>query len=160
MTQEFFTDAYRKGIRTTTRLLVSKGLSIEEAEEFAQSAWARGWEARHQLRVPDRITTWVNTIALRQMYSIKRSGHRQEELRDKHTYDPPPVVARIDADKLLKRCSPLDKSLIVCHYSAGFNMDEIGQMYGLSGAGTRVRIHRARNALRRFALGPPVKRAA
>src|SRR5450631_66866 len=81
MTPEFFTQAYRKGLHLTTRLLLSKGLSIEEAEEFAQSAWARGWEARHQLREPDRIMTWVNTIAMHKMYSAKRSGHREEELQ-------------------------------------------------------------------------------
>jgi len=162
MTQEYFSDAYRKGLRLTTRLLLSKGLSLEEAEEFAQSAWARGWEARHQLREPERITTWVNTIAIHKMYSAKRSGHREEELQDNHVYDPPPVVAKIDAEKLLDRCSPLDKTLILCHYTNGFNMEEIGQMHGISGAGIRVRIHRARTALRRFASEPavPVERAA
>jgi DNA-directed RNA polymerase specialized sigma24 family protein len=160
MTSEFFTDAYRKGLHLTTRLLLSKGLSVEEAEEFAQSAWARGWEARHQLREPDRIMTWVNTIAMHKMYSAKRGGHRQEELQDKHVYGPPPVAAKIDAEKLLQRCSPLDKSLIFHHYTAGFNMEEIGRMHGMSGAGIRVRIHRARTALRRYAVETPAKRAA
>ncbi len=160
MTPEFFTQAYRKGLHLTTRLLLSKGLSIEEAEEFAQSAWARGWEARHQLREPDRIMTWVNTIAMHKMYSAKRGGHRQKNFKNKHVYDPPPVAAKIDAEKLLTRCSELDKSLIFYHYSAGFNMEEIGQMHGMSGAGIRVRIHRARTALRRFAGETPAKKAA
>lgn len=133
---------------------------MEEAEEFAQSAWARGWEARHQLREPERIMTWVNTIAIHKMYSAKRSGRREEELQDSFMYEPPPVVAKIDAERLLRRCSTLDKKLIVSHYSAGFNMEEIGKMQGMSGAGIRVRLHRARTALRRFANEHDVERAA
>jgi DNA-directed RNA polymerase specialized sigma24 family protein len=104
--------------------------------------------------------TWVNTIAMHKMYSAKRGGHRQEELQDKHVYDPPNVAAKIDAEKLVTRCSPLDKSLIFYHYGAGFNMEEIGKMHGMTGAGIRVRIHRARTSLRRFASERPVKKAA
>jgi len=160
MTPEYFSEAYRKCLHLTTRLLLSKGLSIEEAEEFAQSAWARGWEARHQLREPERVMTWVNTIAIHKMYSAKRNGHRLEELQDNYVYDPPPLAAKIDAEKLLQRCSPLDQSLMAYHYSAGFNMEEIGEMHGMSGAGIRVRLHRARTALRRYAGETPVERAA
>ena len=158
MTQEYFSNAYRKGVNLTTRLLVSKGLCIEEAEEFAQSAWARGWEARHQLREPERIMTWVNTIAIHKMYSAKRRGGREEELQDIHPYNPPSLAAKIDAERLLHRCSPLDKSLIKQYYSSGFSMDEIGHMHGMSGAGIRVRLHRARTALRRYASESPKRK--
>jgi hypothetical protein len=47
MTQESFAAAYRNGFHTTMRLMLSKGLLIDEAEELAQAAWVRGWEARH-----------------------------------------------------------------------------------------------------------------
>jgi RNA polymerase sigma-70 factor (ECF subfamily) len=155
MTQEFFSNAYQKGVNLTTRLLLAKGLSVEEAEEFAQSAWVRGWEARHQLREPARLMTWVNTIAIHKMYSAKRHGRREEELQDTHFYDPPPVTAKIDVEKLLHRCSPLDRSLIDKYYSTGLSMDEIGQIHGMTGAGIRVRLHRARTALRRYAGETP-----
>ncbi len=155
MTQEYFSNAYRRGVNLTTRLLVSKGLSIGEAEELAQSAWARGWEARHQLREPERINTWVNTIAIHKMYSAKRIERREEELQDVHPYEPPSFAAKIDVEKLLHRCSPLDKSLINHYYSTGLSMDEIGHIHGMTGALIRVRLHRARTALRRYASEIP-----
>ncbi len=50
---EAFAKEYVKGLRQTIRFLLSKGADIDLAEELAQAAWARGWEARKQLKLND-----------------------------------------------------------------------------------------------------------
>ncbi len=153
MTKDDFASAYEAGRHSTVRLLLSKGLMIEEAEELAQSAWARGWEARHQLKEEDRVVQWVNSIAINTMFNEMRRLKRYEPLDDASTRAARPVAVsdKIDAEKLLSQCSGLDRSLMVHRFAGGFDMEEIATMHGLSGVATRVRIHRAKLALRRFA---------
>lgn len=155
MEREVYAEDYRKGLPATIRLLLSKGLLLEEAEELAQAAWVRGWEAQHQLKQSERVVAWVNSIAMNAMYNLKRRTKRMEQLEENgsaHTTTAA-VGARIDAARLLARCSPLDRSLIVHRFAGGYVMDEIAQIHGISAVATRVRIHRAKAALRRFASG-------
>jgi DNA-directed RNA polymerase specialized sigma24 family protein len=162
MTQDAFATAYQTGFQATFRLLLSKGLVTEEAEEFAQAAWARGWEARYQLKDPDRVVPWVNSIALNNMCNEKRRSKRHDELDEsrKHQQPPAPVMCKIDADKLLGKCSSLDRSLLLHRYAGGMDMEEIARRHGLSCVATRVRIHRTKLALRHFAEQAPAAMAA
>jgi DNA-directed RNA polymerase specialized sigma24 family protein len=82
--QESYAANYETGFRSTIRLLLSRGLLIEDAEELAQAAWVRGWEAMHQLRSSGRVIPWINTIALNSMYNQQRRRRRH--------------VARLDED--------------------------------------------------------------
>ena len=58
-----YAEAFQNGFGATRRFLVSRGAPIDEAEEIAQAAWARGWEYRAQLRDPGLVSYWVNSIA-------------------------------------------------------------------------------------------------
>ena len=64
MTNEHYGKAYQKGFDRTVRFLVSRGLSYDAALDTAQAAWAKGWERREQLRDPNLVLTWTNSIAL------------------------------------------------------------------------------------------------
>jgi DNA-directed RNA polymerase specialized sigma24 family protein len=69
------------------------------------------------------------------------------------------VAAKIDLDKLLKQCSSLDRSLILHRYTAGLDMEEIARLHGLTCVAARVRLHRAKAALRRY-VKPETRAAA
>ena len=157
-----FAQAYADGFLSTLRLLIAKGIRREEAEEFAQSAWSRGWEAREQLKEPAKIVAWVNSIALRLMFGAKRKAKRFRELDDAYQGQqaPAPVLFRLDAVRLLNKCSKLDRSLLVDRYAGGMNMEEIAERHGLSCTATRVRIHRSRLALRSIATPKTMPAAA
>ena len=162
MDKELYAADYQNGLHSTIRLLLSKGLMIEEAEELAQAAWVRGWEAKHQLKQAERVIPWVNSIAMNAMYNQKRRYKRLEQLDDTRADIAPPVsiTAKIDADNLLERCSPLDRSLILHRYAGGYVMEEIAEIHGISAVATRVRIHRAKTALRRYASKKKLAEAA
>lgn len=151
MTENSFATAYQNGFRATIRLMLSKGLLIDEAEELAQAAWVRGWEARQQLKCDDRVVQWVNSIAISTMHNEKRRSRRYEELDETLAHYAHPVAAKIDLDKLLKQCSSLDRSLILHRYMGGFKMEKVARLHGLTCVATRVRLHRVRAALRRYA---------
>ena len=155
MTPRSFAEAYDSGFDSTVRFLLSKGVKYSEAEELAQSAWARGWEARDQLRMEGRVVPWVNSIAFHQLCNEKRRLTRLAELEEcpdtRHT--PTRYFAKVEAERLLDQCSPLDHSLLLERYTDGQPIKEIGHAHGMSAVAVRVRLHRARNALRNFADG-------
>ena len=162
MTRDAYSTAYQRGFSSTVRFLLAKGVILDEAEEVAQSAWVRGWEARDQLKDDDCVLPWVNSIAYRTLCNEKHRANRLQELSDicdQHK-GPSTCTAKVDADKLMTYCSPLDRSLLIHRYAGGFDMQEIARRHGLSCVATRVRIHRTKLALRRQLSGAPVKAAA
>jgi DNA-directed RNA polymerase specialized sigma24 family protein len=52
MLRNDYAQAFETGYSATRRFLLARGAPLEEAEEIAQAAWARGWEYRDQLRDP------------------------------------------------------------------------------------------------------------
>jgi RNA polymerase sigma factor (sigma-70 family) len=147
ITRECFADAYLKGYRMTVRFLLAKGANVDVAEELAQSAWARGWEAREQLQLEDRILPWVNSIAYHRFCNDQRRA-RHVELTEITDTKVPSAAMALDAEKLLNLCSPFDKTLLMQRYVDGMELKEIAAAQGLSEIAVRVRIHRCRCCLR------------
>jgi RNA polymerase sigma-70 factor (ECF subfamily) len=152
LTYDLFSEVYSKGFISTVRFLIGKGARPEEAEEVAQSAWTRGWEARHQLADDTRVVPWVIRIAYRQFCDEKRRQSRLDELTDDADghRSTPDVSVQTDVERLMERCSMLDRSLLKTRYFDGNNMEEIARIHGLTAVGVRVRIHRCKAELRRW----------
>ena len=53
-----------------------------------------------------------------------------------------------DKDALLERCSKLDRWLLLQRYAAGMAMKEIAERHSMTAVAIRVRLHRAKQALR------------
>ncbi len=149
---EAFAKEYVKGLRQTIRFLLSKGADIDLAEELAQAAWARGWEARKQLQLKDRLVPWINTIAFHGLCNDRRKFARQSQLPP-DVVDPRSHVSanKLDAHLLLAYCSPLEMALLKDRYVEGQGLKEIAESKGLSEIVVRVRIHRCQRALRAIA---------
>jgi RNA polymerase sigma factor (sigma-70 family) len=149
---DMFAAAYEKGVRSTSRLLASKGAAYCEAEELAQEAWARAWSARLQLRDLTRIQAWVNSIAFnlfRNEYSRLQRCVELPELVDQSPR-PSSACAKRDAVSALDRCSELDKELLLERFVEEKGNNEIARTHKMSALAVRVRVHRARMALQKF----------
>jgi len=146
MTSQAYGEAFRKGFGYTTRYLQSRGATKDQAEEVAQSAWAKGWERLSQLRQECVVGLWVNTIALNEF----RRGIRRQSFHA-------PLMdvcgqvgvdcAAIDAAAILKRCRPRDQILFE-HQLLGRTTQEIATLLGTSETAIRIRLLRARRAAR------------
>jgi DNA-directed RNA polymerase specialized sigma24 family protein len=146
MTSSTYGQAYQAGFQRTIRFLISKGVKGDDAQEVAQAAWARGWECLVQLRDDDLVLTWVNTIALniyRRALQSERFLQPLPELCSRLTID----TAAIDVACVLKSCQPRERRLLEMQMR-GVTAKEIAEDNGVTETAIRIRLMRARRAVR------------
>lgn len=141
-----FARAYERYYPRTVRLLCTKGLRLEEAREFAQLAWSRAWERRTQLRDPHQLSSWVSSIAINEFRTHLRAKSREQQLEAQDVPRGPDVLTQCLAHELLEknRYGVILSDFYLFGYSAG----EIGQFQKTSDVAIRVRLSRARIAMR------------
>lgn len=153
VTVEVFAAAYAVGLRRTVHFLLSKGANLDSAEEVAQTAWVRGWEARAQLTAGDRLQPWINTIAFHSFCLDRRRSNRHLPLTEVPGSNTVDTYMALDATTLLGRCTPFEKALLQSRYVDCLALQEIAAGTGLSEIAVRLRIHRCKRKLRSIVLG-------
>jgi RNA polymerase sigma factor (sigma-70 family) len=141
-----YAQAFENGYGATRRFLLSRGVGLDEADEIAQAAWARGWEYRDQLRDPTLVSYWVNSIAR----NLFRARFRTPAMTPLEGVDPSYQMSledQIELKRLLERCSPRDRGLLEKSLH-GYSAEEIAESEGISSTGIRVRLLRIRQSLR------------
>lgn len=151
LTKREFQHAYESGFARTVRFIRSKGISPSDAEEIAQTAWAKGWERRQQLKCPESLSSWINSIAFNVLRNYARKSKRLTEFAPCHDEGvrSEPVSARVDLRRITAHCSEVDRRLLWYRYVEGRSSSEAGRMMGLSAVATRIRLMRTRNRLRK-----------
>jgi DNA-directed RNA polymerase specialized sigma24 family protein len=146
MTRDEYGNAYQAGFPLTVHFLVSRGLVGDDAGEAAQAAWARGWERIKQLRSGTMVVAWVNSIAL----NLHRSVLRKPAFEALHDISAPtePNFASLDSHKILNLCNSYERTLLKQLYLDGLRISEIAHRHGCSETAARIRILRARRAIR------------
>jgi RNA polymerase sigma factor (sigma-70 family) len=146
MTTEQYAAAYDRGFSHTRRFIASRGVSVDQAAEIAQTAWARGWEYRQQVRDIEKVGSWVNTIALNVLRTSFRRA-RTSELCVEGAVTQPTSAQTIDCRKMLELCSPGDRKLLEGFYMAGYTSAELASLHGYTPVAVRVRLFRLRQRL-------------
>jgi RNA polymerase sigma factor (sigma-70 family) len=143
-----YAQAFETGFAATRRFLQLRGAPLEEAEEIAQAAWARGWEHRDQLRDPGLVGYWVNSIA-RNLYRARFRVPVAVPLDATHDRAEASIdVNSIELNGLLRHCNHRDRALVEKSLE-GYSAEEIARDAGITPTGIRVRLLRVRQALRR-----------
>jgi RNA polymerase sigma-70 factor (ECF subfamily) len=139
------------------------GLDGATAEDIAQETFLRLWRhAREFDAKRARLATWILTIARNLALTHLTRPARRFEVMD--GADPPDVACdepRPDealADKqrrvrllaALERLAPADRSLLAASYFADLDLAEIARVEGCSPGAAKVRLHRARERLRKI----------
>jgi DNA-directed RNA polymerase specialized sigma24 family protein len=149
MNTAHFSNAYESGRGRTIAFLLSKGVPYDEADEVAQSAWARGWEQLRQLREEHMLIPWVNSIALNlYRYGLRKSA-RYDAWQPVHDDMLTTVLncAAIDVSTILSSCTPKDRTLLQA-YLRGDSPKEMAVREGVSSVAIRIRLLRARRNAR------------
>jgi len=147
MTSDGYGEAYQRGFDLTVRLLISRGVQRDDAEEVAQAAWVKGWERLSQLRKESVVVIWVNTIALnayRNWLRRERLSLATQELRYKTAAID---LAAIDVARILGSCRPCDRHLLE-QSMTGVTPSEIAVEQGVTETAIRIRLLRARREAR------------
>jgi DNA-directed RNA polymerase specialized sigma24 family protein len=148
MTREEYGDIYQMARERTIRFLVSRGATPALAPDIAQSAWMRGWERLAQLRDPQMIVTWVNSIALNQYRRAIRSERLHQEIQKSAPGKSCMDLAAIDVARILGACRPPDRLLLEAQMN-GVTAKEMAREQGLTETAVRIRFLRARRSARR-----------
>lgn len=140
--------------RVCLRLAYRYASNPSEAEDIAQDALLRAWRHRSSLRDNDRRNQWLATIvrneAFREHARVRPDPtaaiEEQEGAEDRR------VVATVELADLraaLKRLNERDRELLAMRYSQDLSQAEIARKLGIPEGTAKVRLHRARDRLRR-----------
>lgn len=140
--------------RVCLRLAYRYASNPSEAEDIAQDALLRAWRHRSTLREADRRNQWLAAIvrneAFRQHARIRPDPtatiETQEGAEDARVVA---TVERADLHAALRRLSERDRQLLQLRYSEDLTQQAIARRLGIPEGTVKVRLHRARNKLRR-----------
>jgi RNA polymerase sigma-70 factor (ECF subfamily) len=140
--------------RVCLRLAYRYASNPSEAEDIAQDALLRAWRRRSTLREADRRNQWLATIVRNEAFR-QHARVRPDPTSTIETYEgveDPQVVAtveRADLHAALKLLSQKDRQLLELRYEQDLTQQAIARRLGIPEGTVKVRLHRARNRLRR-----------
>ncbi len=122
------------------------------AEEAAQAAWPIAWRRLGSLRDPDRLRSWLVSIAANEARQLLRRERRRRvveiEMGPLTSTGMDDRASLADLDRALARLGPDDRTLLALRYVAELGSDEIGRALGISASGARSRLERLLARLR------------
>jgi RNA polymerase sigma-70 factor, ECF subfamily len=128
---------------------------LDLADEAAAAAWAIAWRRLGSLRDPEKLRSWLVSIAANEARGMARARrrHRVVELDVAADLavdgmDPGAHVGDVDLANALAHLDADDRTLLALRYVAGFDSFEIGRATGRSASGTRARLARLLARLR------------
>jgi RNA polymerase sigma factor (sigma-70 family) len=127
---------------------------LDLADEAVAAAWPTAWLKLASLRDPDRLRSWLISIAANQARQMVRARGRRavREIAVSSTDEPSASHdrdAEIDLVNALANLDPDDRALLALRYVAGFDSNELARATGLTPSGTRARLARLLDRMRR-----------
>ena len=136
--------------------LARRFLDRGDADDATQDIFVRAWDKLALFRGEASFGTWLHRLAmnviLRRAEQSRRRARRHvgidETVGDRLTLAPEASDARTDIDAALSQLDDGLRKVVVLHDMEGFSHAEIAGMLGITVGGSRMRLHRARMALR------------
>jgi len=143
-------EAQRVCLRTAYRYAKDR----TEAEDIAQDALLRAWRRRATLRNAERRDQWLATIVRNEAFrtharsrpDLSESIEYLEGAEDERMLD---TVEHADLQAAMRRLSERDRKLLAMRYVEDLTQATIARRLGIPEGTVKVRLHRARNKLRR-----------
>ncbi|MGH8377732.1 MAG: RNA polymerase sigma factor, partial [Gammaproteobacteria bacterium] len=125
------------------------------AEECAQDAFVRAWEALAQFRGDSSFGTWLMRIAINvalQRLKLERRHLRLvqpggEGLIEGLAAPDKTPEADMDMERLIATLPPAARAVFVLHAIEGYSHEEIAGMTGIATGTCKAHVHRARQLL-------------
>ena len=127
---------------------------VELAQDAVQSAWPLAWRKLGSVRDPERLRSWLMSVAANEARQVMRRRRRhvlveisQADSVTGHA-DPGYDARTLDLSVALRRLTPEERTLLALRFVAGFDATEIGRALGMSPSGVRSRLSRLLARLR------------
>ena len=161
-----FADLVRRYERLVFRIAGGFLRDRGEVEDVAQEAFLKAYEALSGFRAGAPFGPWIAQIATRTCYDRLRARQRrgevawddlslseQSEARSFAAGRPADdaAAARDLAERALSGLPPKDRQALILADAMGHTAAEVGQMMGCTALAVRLRLHRARRAMRQAA---------
>lgn len=155
-------DAYRLLVRRYGDVLHAHALcmasSSDEAADLVQRAFVQGFKKLHTCREPDRVGAWLFRILANLCKDHVRSPRRRDvslatlagalPSREDPESDAADAEIRCLVWSALDALTPEQREAFVLKHVEGRSYEEIAAVMDLSVASLKMRVHRAREALR------------
>lgn len=132
-----------------------------EAEDLTHDVFVRIYETRTQYDGRGPVAAWVFRIAANcARDALRRRSARARRLslyRAPERSEPTDVDLQLTLESALRQLDPAQRHVVLLHDVDGYNHAEIAEMLGIREGTSRVRLFRARAALR-HALGNRTER--
>ncbi len=129
---------------------------LDLAEEAVQAAWPIAWLKLSTVRTTERLRPWLVSVAVNEARQLVRRRRRRTIVEisvvpgDGATWpDPAGRDTDLDLAHALAGLAPDDRALLALRYVAGLNSTELGRALGMSASGTRARLARLLDRLRK-----------
>jgi RNA polymerase sigma-70 factor (ECF subfamily) len=128
---------------------------LDIADDAVQAAWGIAWRKLGSLRDPDRLGPWLVSVAANEARQVIRRRRRRTVVElavadpALRGADPDVRTEDLDLSNALTRLDPEDRALLALRYVAGFDSTELARATGRSASGTRARLARLLDRLRR-----------
>jgi RNA polymerase sigma factor (sigma-70 family) len=143
------------------------------AQDLAQDTFLKAFQHVHRLAMPERFGNWLCIIARNECRLYLRQAHaseaprrtfydqassgqahlvpaeQQQELRHQQDYHERLGAAALQA---LQTLSEKNRQVLTLYYLSGYSLKELGALLGISPATAKMRLHRARQHLRKEAI--------
>jgi RNA polymerase sigma-70 factor (ECF subfamily) len=128
-----------------------------EADDLAQEALARAWQARRSYAMGTNLKAWAYTIVRNQFYSDKRRSWRVSQLdpetaeRTLVAGDDPTAAQELNEVRMAMQALPPDqREALILVGAGGLSYEEAATICGCAVGTVKSRVSRARDALRRM----------
>jgi RNA polymerase sigma factor (sigma-70 family) len=150
-----FETLYRRHIRRIFGVIWRLVGGVEaRAEELAQDAFVRAWQALPQFRHDSAFSTWLHRLAVNTALMDLRSRAGAEALETDDAvleFHAAPNSRRdlgMDLEKLVAKLPPRARAVLVLHDVEGWKHEEIALELGMAVGSSKAQLHRARGLLR------------
>jgi RNA polymerase sigma-70 factor (ECF subfamily) len=133
------------------RSLARRLLGEAHADDGVQEVFVRAWSKLDMFRGDSAFGTWLyrlgTNVLLRQLEQSRK--HDRVDV-DRATIVVQPSASRTDIDRALLSLPVELREVVVLHDMEDHTHEEIGELLGITVSASKMRLHRARLALRTF----------
>lgn len=128
------------------------------ADDAVQAAWSVAWRKLGSLRDPERLKSWLVSVAANEARQACRRERRcavaeipldSTDAVDPSGPDPADRADALDLERALGHLSAGERALLALRYEAGLDSAQIGTLSGRPAATVRWRLARLRARLRK-----------